>query len=141
MKREPPILADLVFLGGGHAQIAAIKSFAMNPVPGLRLTIVTANIRTPYSGMLPAYVEGVWDDDDLHIDLAHLAQFSGARLIVAPCSGIDADGHKLLFDDRPPLHFDILSINIDTPTTTRIPFLSPCTQNLLILIDWQRSST
>ncbi|MDA9650061.1 selenide, water dikinase SelD [bacterium] len=112
MKREPPILADLVFLGGGHAQIAAIKSFAMSPVPGLRLTIVTANIRTPYSGMLPAYVEGVWDDDDLHIDLAHLAQFSGARLIVAPCAGIDADGHKLLFDDRPPLHFDILSINI-----------------------------
>ena len=112
MKREPPILADLVFLGGGHAQIAAIKSFAMNPIPGLRLTIVTANIRTPYSGMLPAYVEGVWDDDDLHIDLAHLAQFSGARLIVAPCTGIDADGRKLLFADRPPLHFDILSINI-----------------------------
>jgi len=112
MKREPPILADLVFLGGGHAQIAAIKSFAMNPVPGLRLTIVTANIRTPYSGMLPAYVEGVWDDDDLHIDLAHLAQFSGARLIVAPCTGIDTDGRKLLFADRPPLHFDILSINI-----------------------------
>ncbi|MDC1408124.1 selenide, water dikinase SelD [Candidatus Puniceispirillum sp.] len=112
MKRVPPILADLVFLGGGHAQIAAIKSFAMNPVPGLRLTIVTANIRTPYSGMLPAYVEGVWDDDDLHIDLAHLAQFAGARLIIAPCTGIDADGHKLLFDDRPPLHFDILSINI-----------------------------
>ena len=111
MKREPPILADLVFLGGGHAQIAAIKSFAMNPVAGLRLTIVTAHIRTPYSGMLPAYVEGVWDDDDLHIDLAHLAQFSGARLIVAPCTGIDADGHKLMFDDRPPLHFDILSIN------------------------------
>jgi selenide, water dikinase len=112
MKREPPILADLVFLGGGHAQIEAIRSFAMNPVHGLRLTIVTKNIRTPYSGMLPAYLEGVWDDDDLHIDLAHLAQFSGARLIVAPCTGIDADGHKLLFDDRPPLHFDILSINI-----------------------------
>jgi len=112
MEREPPILADLVFLGGGHAQIAAIKSFAMSPIPGLRLTIVTANIRTPYSGMLPAYVEGVWDDDDLHIDLAHLAQFSGARLIVAPCKGIDADQRKLLFNDRPPLHFDILSINI-----------------------------
>ena len=112
MKRETPILADLVFLGGGHAQIAAIKSFAMNPVPGLRLTIVTATTRTPYSGMLPAYVEGVWDDDDLHIDLAHLAQFAGARLLVAPCIGIDADDRKLFFDDRPPLHFDLLSINI-----------------------------
>ena len=54
MKREPPILADLVFLGGGHAQIAAIKSFAMTPGPGVRFTSVTANIRTPDSGMLPA---------------------------------------------------------------------------------------
>lgn len=112
MSRKTPVLADLVFLGGGHAQIAAIKNFAMAPVPGLRLTVVTANIRTPYSGMLPGYVEGVWQDDDIHIDLAHLAQFAEARLIVAPCTGIDADGKKLFFDKRPPLHFDLLSINI-----------------------------
>jgi selenide,water dikinase len=47
MNREPPILADLVFLGGGHAQVAAIKHFIMKPVPGLRLTIVTSQTRTP----------------------------------------------------------------------------------------------
>ena len=69
MKRETPILADLVFLGGGDAQIAAIKNFAMRPLPGLRLTIVTNNIRTPYSGMLPGYIEGIWQDDDINIDL------------------------------------------------------------------------
>ena len=87
MKRDNRSLADLVFLGGGHAQVAAIKSFAMRPVAGLRLTIVTTSLRTPYSGMLPGYVEGVWQDDDLYIDLAHLAQIAGARLIVATCTG------------------------------------------------------
>lgn len=112
MDRQTPILADLVFLGGGHANIAAIKSFGMRPIPGLRLTIVTSDIRTTYSGMLPGYIEGVWQDEDIHIDLAHLAQFAGARLIVAHCKGIDADKKTLLFDERPPLHFDLLSINI-----------------------------
>ena len=105
-----PILADLVFLGCGHAQIAAIKNFAMRPVPGLRLTIVTGDIHTPYSGMLPGFVEGVWQEDDFHIDIAHLAQFAGARLIVDPCTGIDADTKLLFFKHRPPLRFDLLSV-------------------------------
>ena len=112
MSSHIPILADLVFLGGGHAHVAAIKSFAMSRMPGLRLTIVTSNSRTTYSGMLPGYIEGVWQDEDIHIDLAHLAQFAGARLIVAHCTGIDADGKTLFFNERPPLHFDLLSINI-----------------------------
>ena len=112
MDSQAPILADLVFLGGGHAHVAAIKNFAMSPIPGLRLTIVTSDIRTTYSGMLPGYIEGVWEDQDIHIDLAHLAQFAGARLIIAHCTGIDADGKTILFNERPPLHFDLLSINV-----------------------------
>jgi NADH dehydrogenase, FAD-containing subunit len=112
MDRHTPILADLVFLGGGHAHVSAIKNFAMKPIPGLRLTIVTSGIRTTYSGMLPGYIEGVWQDEDIHIDLMHLAQFAGARLIVAHCTGLDVDEKTLFFDERPPLHFDLLSINI-----------------------------
>ena len=112
MDSHTPVLADLVFLGGGHANVAAIKNFAMSPLPGLRLTIVTSDILTTYSGMLPGYIEGNWEDTDIHIDLAHLAQFAGARLIVAHCTGIDADEKTLFFDERPPLHFDLLSINV-----------------------------
>ena len=41
MQTHHPIIADLVLVGGGHAQIAVLKAFAMKPLPGLRLTIVT----------------------------------------------------------------------------------------------------
>ena len=37
-------------------------------VEGLRTTLVTRDIDTPYSGMLPGYVEGIWKSDDIHID-------------------------------------------------------------------------
>lgn len=112
MQSQHPILADLVLVGGGHAQIAVLKAFAMKPVPGLRLTIVTSSSRTPYSGMLPGYVEGVWHDEDLHIDLRHLAQAANARIIVATVTGINADLKQIHFDDRPALDFDVLSLNI-----------------------------
>ena len=122
MQNNQPILADLVLVGGGHAQIAVLKAFAMTPLPGVRLTLVTNASRTPYSGMLPGYVEGVWDDDELHIDLRHLAQFAGARIIIASVTGIDADTKTIFFDDRPALNFDILSINIGGhPNTALIP--------------------
>ena len=112
MDKTTSILVDLVLLGGGHAQIAVLKMFAMKPLPGIRLTLVTNDMRTPYSGMLPGFVEGVWDDEDLHIDLAKLAQFANARIIHASCTGIDADHKRLLFNGHPPLRFDVLSINI-----------------------------
>ena len=72
---------DLVLIGGGHAQIQVLKDFAMKPEPGVRLTLVTDVLDTPYSGMLPGYVEGVWSHTDMHINLVRLARFAGARLI------------------------------------------------------------
>ena len=112
MKTSHPIIGDLILVGGGHAQIAVLRAFAMKPLPGLRLTLVTNSSRTPYSGMLPGYVEGLWQEENLHIDLRHLAAAANARMIVATVTGIDADLKKIYFDDRPALKFDVLSINI-----------------------------
>ena len=107
-----PTLGDLVLLGGGHAQVSVLQQFAMSPLPGLRLTLVTPSVRTPYSGMLPGYVEGKWLDQDLHIDLTRLAQMANARLIIDRAIGVDANSKQVHFATRPPLSFDMLSINI-----------------------------
>ena len=66
---------------------------------------------SPYTGMLPGYVAGAYDWDDIHIDLAKLARFADARFIAAEAVGIDAAERCLVFANRPPLRYDVLAVN------------------------------
>ena len=108
---EAPPVRDIVLLGGGHANVQVLKRFGMRAEPGLRLTIVAREPHSPYTGMLPGYVAGAYEWDDIHIDLAKLAQFANARFIAAEASGIDTAERRILFPDRPALRYDVLSIN------------------------------
>ena len=112
MRGAETITGDLVLAGGGHAQVAVLKSLAMKPLAGLRTTLVCRDINTPYSGMLPGFVEGVWSAQDIHIDLARLTQIAGARFISEAVRHIDADAKLIHLENRPPLPFDVLSLNI-----------------------------
>ncbi|MDE0443550.1 MAG: selenide, water dikinase SelD [Gammaproteobacteria bacterium] len=106
-----PPLRDIVLLGGGHANVQVLKRFGMRFEPGVRLTVVAREPHSPYTGMLPGYVAGAYGWDEIHIDLAKLARFANARFIAAEASGIDTQERRVLFADRPPLRYDVLSIN------------------------------
>ncbi|MEQ8860235.1 MAG: selenide, water dikinase SelD [Pseudomonadales bacterium] len=106
----PPVL-DMVLLGGGHSHVQVLRAFGMRPLEGVRVTVVSREVFTPYSGMLPGHVAGLYDWRDIHIDLGPLARFAGARLIAAEAVALDADARRIEFADRPALHYDVLSIN------------------------------
>jgi selenide,water dikinase len=123
MQASPqPIVKDLVLIGGGHSHAIALKKFGMAPIPGVQITLISNVVNTPYSGMLPGYVAGLYRFEDCHIDLRPLAQFARARLILDRAVGLDLANNRVLLADRPPIAFDILSIDIgSTPATLTIP--------------------
>jgi len=113
---------DLVLVGGGHAQVQVLKSFGMKPESGVRLTLITNVLKTPYSGMLPGHIEGIWSDQDMYINLVKLARFAGARLIHQSVKSINTDTKTIYLNNKIKLKYDVLSVNCGAaPDLSSIP--------------------
>jgi selenide,water dikinase len=112
---------EIVLIGGGHAHAIALRQFALNPLPGVRLTLITDTLHTPYSGMLPGHIAGFYSFDQTHIDLHHLCQFAQAQLYQDHAIGLDLKRNQVLCAHRPPVRFDLLSIDIgSTPSRLQV---------------------
>ena len=101
MRASAPITRDLLLIGGGHAHALLLKMWGMTPLPGVRLTLVNPDPTAPYTGMLPGFVAGHYEQDEVEIDLVKLARFAGARLILGhvgalPCRLLLACGRVLV---------------------------------------------
>ena len=98
-------------MGGGHSHVQVVKYFDMHPAPGVRVTLISEQAIAAYSGMLPGCLAGQYQADDIHIKLMPLCAHAGVRFIQAQVSGLDLHNNRIVFDDRPPIAFDVLSIN------------------------------
>ena len=116
-----PPTVDLVLLGGGHAHVEVLRRFAMRPLAGVRLTVISREVETPYSGMLPGLVAGHYDYDEVHIDLGPLALAAGARLVQDEAIGIELDRQRVRCLQRPPLRWDWLSIDTGSAPSLAVP--------------------
>ena len=112
-----PLTQDLVLIGGGHTHALVLRSWGMNPLPGVRLTVINPGPTAPYSGMLPGFVAGHYTRDELDIDLVKLARFAGARLINGYATGIDNQAQTITVAGRPPVAYDIAAVDVGITST------------------------
>lgn len=114
-----PAVADLVLVGGGHAHALVLRMWGMNPMPGVRLTLVNPTPVAPYTGMLPGHIAGHYTRAEMMIDLVRLCRFANARLILDNATGIDPTSKRIHLGSRPDIAYDAASI--DTGITSDLP--------------------
>jgi selenide,water dikinase len=62
--------------------------------------------------MLPGVIAGLYKPHEAHIDLVRLTAATGTRLIHAEAIGLDRTAKRVLLAGRPPIAYDILSIDV-----------------------------
>ncbi len=113
-----PLLSYLVvvLVGGGHSHVLALRMLAMQPIAGLRITLISPASHSPYSGMLPGLISGHYRFEESHIDLARLCQWAGVRFITAEVIGLDPSAKCLSLSGRHSIRYDVVSLDIGTNT-------------------------
>ncbi len=114
--------ADIVLIGGGHAHVHVLAAFGKWRDPDIRVTLIARDLMTPYSGMLPGVIAGLYTPEQAHIDLKKLAAVTGTQLIHAAAYGLDRANKQVVCDGHPPVPYDILSLDVgSTPSLDFIP--------------------
>jgi selenide, water dikinase len=103
---------ELVLIGGGHAHVQVLRRWMMDPLPGVRLTLVSDRLESVYSGMVPGAVAGDYEPGEMTIDLLPLARRAGARCIRAGVTAIDSTSQVLELEGRPPMAYDVASLDV-----------------------------
>lgn len=64
----------ILLLGGGHANLQVLHQLAKLDRSQFEVTLISDVTLSPYSGMLPSYLAGVYKADQLHFDLQKICR-------------------------------------------------------------------
>jgi selenide,water dikinase len=102
----------LVMVGAGHAQLHLLEGLALGRVRAAAPVFISAHRHQVYSGMVPGWLAGRYEEPALSIDLTALAARAGCRFIESSVRRIDANGRSLELADGRTESWDVLSLAI-----------------------------
>jgi selenide,water dikinase len=105
-------MREVVLVGGGHAHIQVLESFAKEPLPDARLTVLVDRPIAVYSGMVPGFIAGQYRAAELEIDVALWTRRAGAQLTIGRAVRLDPDRREIEVEGQAPVPFDIASFDI-----------------------------
>ncbi len=101
----------LILLGGGHAHVHVLARAACEPWTAVELVLVSPFARHHYSGMVPGFLQGTYDEADLAFDLPAIAARAGARFLQAAAERIDSAARTVHIGAE-RLDYDLLSLDV-----------------------------
>lgn len=111
----------VLLVGGGHSHVEVLRRFAREPDPGIALTLVSPAASTPYSGMLPGTVAGLYTPAEASIALAPLARWAGARRVQGEVRELDLHTRTVMLASGTREAFDFVSLDVGSTPAMTVP--------------------
>ena len=105
-------MKHLVLVGAGHAHAQILLDWAAHPMLNVTLTVVSPESLVPYSGMVPGWLAGTYQFEEIAIDFLALCAAAGACWVAAELQAIDPDQRRLHLSTGEWLDYDIVSLNV-----------------------------
>jgi len=102
----------LVLVGGGHAHLEVLRDLAITPDESVAATLVTPHPWFTYSGMIPGFIAGHYEIDDLTVDLKSLCERARVELVASTATLVSAMGHEVICSNGAVLPYDVLSVDV-----------------------------
>ncbi len=101
----------LVFVGGGHAHLTALKNLSAFVTRGHAVTLISASPYHYYSGMGPGMLSGTYHPSEARFHVRKMAEDRGAAFIEDKVVKIDPIGHLLFLRSGGTVGYDVVSFN------------------------------
>ena len=79
---------------------------------GIEVTLIDPQRWLYYSGMVPEYLGGVYDVEDIRIDLARLAREGGVRFVQESATALDPERRIVTTESGTEYSFDVLGADV-----------------------------
>ncbi|MBP1732802.1 MAG: hypothetical protein H6Q55_3231 [Deltaproteobacteria bacterium] len=122
----------LVFVGGGHAHLAALKNLSAFISRGHRVTLISPSPYHYYSGMGPGMLGGSYQPWEAHFYIEKLAKDRGAAFIQDKVVTFDPLAHRLFLQSGRYVQYDVVSFN--TGSTVPVEALSKGSHDNVIAV-------
>ncbi len=118
--RSEPV--RLVLAGAGHAHLEVLRRLAEERPAGVEVTVVSAEPRHFYSGMVPGLVAGQYGEGEIAFELRPLVERAGGRFVVERVTGVEAAARRLRLAGGGEIDYDLVSFNLgSSPSAAGVP--------------------
>jgi pyridine nucleotide-disulfide oxidoreductase family protein len=102
----------LALIGGGHAHMEIVRRLITTGHPLIDLILVSQSDRHHYSGMVPGYLRGTYNEEQVSFYLPAFAEAAGAEFVQARAVGVDPKKRVVRLEDGNEIGYDIASFNL-----------------------------
>lgn len=105
-------MKNLVLVGGGHAHLHCLEQLTTDFPKSCRVILISPSPYQYYSGMFSGYAEGIYNQEEIRIDLQKLSEHVGALFIEDTIIAVDAQAKELTGADGAVYPYDLASFDI-----------------------------